>query len=157
MRKLLIAIDGSDYALKAVDYVSKQFCGEDVQTTLFHVLPFLPTEFWDDGHILTEEEKKARKVVIDKWLSNKRLQLDPIFSAAKKVLTDSGIKEERISTKWISDSTDIADSILEEARTGDYRTLVVGRCGHSDVKNRLGTVTERLIKQGAGIALCIVE
>lgn len=157
MRKLFIAIDGSDYALKAVDYVSKQFCCEDVQIMLFHVLPFIPAEFWDDGHILTEEEKKTRKGVIDKWLANQMLKLEPIFNAAKRVLTDMGIKEEQISTKWISDSTDIAGSILEEARTGDYQTLIVGRCGHCNVKNRMGTVTERLIRQGAGIALCIVE
>jgi len=45
MRKVLVAIDGSDNALKAVDYVSQQFCGEDVRIMLFHVLPFIPTEF----------------------------------------------------------------------------------------------------------------
>ena len=72
MRKVLVAIDGSDNALKAVDYVSQQFCGEDVRIMLFHVLPFIPTEFWDDGHILTQEEKNARRGVVDKWLTNQR-------------------------------------------------------------------------------------
>ncbi len=157
MRKVLVAIDGSDNSLKAVDYVSQQFCGEDVRIILFHVLPFIPTEFWDDGHILTEEEKKARKDVVDKWLTNQRSKLDPIFSAAKKVLTAMGINEDRISTKWIADATDIAASILEETRTGNYQTLVIGRCGHCNIKNRMGTVTEKLIRQGAGTALCIVE
>ena len=157
MRKVLLAIDGSDNALKAVDYVSQQFCSEDVRIILFHVLPFVPAEFWDDGHILTEEEKKARKDVIDKWLSNQRSKLDPIFSAAKNVLTAMGINEDRISTKWISDATDIAASIIEEARTGDYQTLVIGRYGHRNIKNRMGTVTEKLIRLGAGTTLCIVE
>jgi nucleotide-binding universal stress UspA family protein len=157
MRKVLVAIDGSDNALKAVDYVSQQFCGEDVRIMLFHVLPFIPTEFWDDGHILTQEEKNARRGVVDKWLTNQRSKLDPIFSAAKKLLTARGINEDRISTKWISDATDIAASILEEAGTGDYQTLVIGRCGHCNIKNRMGSVTEKLIRQGAGTALCIVE
>ena len=157
MKKVLIAIDGSDCALKAVDYVSRQFCGEDVRIILFHVLPFVPTEFWDDGHILTAEEKKIRQGVVDKWLSNQRLKLDPIFSAAMKVLTSSGIKEDSISTKWVSDSDDAAASIIEEARSGDYETLVIGRCGHRDLKNRMGNVTEKLIRQGAGTTLCIVE
>ena len=157
MRKVLLAIDGSDNALKAVDYVSQQFCSEDVRIILFHVLPFVPAEFWDDGHILTEEEKKARKDVVDKWLSNQRSKLDPIFSAAKNVLTATGINEDRISTKWISDATDIAASIIEEVRTGDYQTLVIGRYGHRNIKNRMGTVTEKLIRLGAGTTLCIVE
>ena len=157
MRKVLLAIDGSDNALKAVDYVSQQFCSEDVRIILFHVLPFVPAEFWDDGHILTAEEKKARKDVVDKWLSNQRSKLDPIFSAAKNVLTAMGINEDRISTKWISDATDIATSIIEEARTGDYQTLVIGRYGHRNTKNRMGTVTEKLIRLGAGTTLCIVE
>jgi len=157
MRKLLVAIDGSDYALKAVDYVSKHFSDEDVQIVLFHVLPYVPAEFWDDGHILTGEEKKARKGVVDKWLSHQTLKLEPIFSAASKVLAGSGIKEDRISAKWISDSTDVAASILEEARRGGYDTLIIGRCGHNSIKNRLGSVAEKLVRQGSGTALCIVE
>jgi nucleotide-binding universal stress UspA family protein len=157
MEKILIAIDGSDYALKAVDYVSKHFSGKDLQIMLFHVLPYVPAEFWDDGHILTEQERKTRKDVVDKWLSNQTLKLQPIFSAASKILTGSGIQKDIISTKWISDSTDVAGSILEEARRGGYDTLVVGRFGHGSNKNRLGTVTEKLVRQGAGITLCIVE
>jgi len=157
MKKILIAIDGSAYALQAVDYVSKHFGGEDLQIMLFHVLPYVPAEFWDDGHILTEEERKTRKDVVDKWLSNQTLKLEPIFDAASKILIGSGIQEDRISAKWISDSTDVAGSILEEALSGGYDTLVVGRCGYGSNKDRLGAVTEKLVRQGSGITLCIVE
>jgi nucleotide-binding universal stress UspA family protein len=156
MKKLLIAIDGSDYALKAVDYVSNQFNGEDLQISLFHVLPYVPAEFWDDGHILTEEERRSRKNVVDKWLSNQTSKLEPIFSAALKILTSSGIKKDRISTKWISDSTDVVGSILEEARTGGYDMLVVGRYGHGSNEGRLGDITEQLVRQGSGTPLCVV-
>jgi len=156
MKKLLIAIDGSDYALKAVDYVSKNFSGEDLQIGLFHVLPYVPAEFWDDGHILTEEERSSRKEVVDKWVSSQTSKLEPIFSAALKVLTSSGIKEDRISAKWIADSTDVVGSILEEARTGGYDMLVVGRYGHGTHEGRVGDITEQLIRQGSGTTLCVV-
>ncbi|HMK74581.1 MAG TPA: universal stress protein [Thermodesulfobacteriota bacterium] len=53
MRKILIVIDGSEGALKAVDYAGKQFTGMgDLQITLYHVSPGVPPELWDDGHIL---------------------------------------------------------------------------------------------------------
>jgi len=79
------------------------------------------------------------------------------IQCCQEVADRQGINEDRISTKWISDATDISASILEEAGTGDYQTLVIGRCGHCDIKNRMGSVTEKLIRQGAGTALCIVE
>jgi hypothetical protein len=50
MRKILIAIDGSEGALKAVDYVGRQFSGiNDGIITLFYVSPGVPPELWDDG------------------------------------------------------------------------------------------------------------
>lgn len=76
MKKILIAIDNSAGSLKALDYVGRQFSRrKDVQITLYHVLLGEPPEFWDDGHILTEEEKKARKDVIEKWSANKKKYL----------------------------------------------------------------------------------
>ena len=158
MRTILIAIDGSEYALRAVNYISKQFCGcDDVRITLFHVLPYIPVEFWDDGHILTEEERKARKSIVDKWLSNQTLKLDPIFGEAKTFLVNAGFREDQITTKWIPDSTDAAKSIAEEVVTGGYQTLVMGRRGHSHPKQPLGSITERDVRQGAGTTVCIVE
>ncbi len=71
MRKVLVAIDGSEGALKAVDYVGRQFSGiGDLAVTLFYVSPGIPPELWDDGHILTEVEKAARQGVFEKWLNN---------------------------------------------------------------------------------------
>lgn len=159
MKNILIAVDGSQCALKAVDYIGHQFSGVgDVKLTLLHVLPYVPTTFWDDGHILTKKEKETRKEVVDKWLENQRLKLDPIFNTATQGLTRRGIKQEQIETKTISDSQDVADSILEEARNGGYLTLVLGRCGLSPAKRFLmGSVTTKILNHGAGIAICIVE
>ena len=158
MRQILIAIDGSEYALRAVNYISTQFCGcDDVRVTLFHVLPYIPAEFWDDGHILSDEERKARKNIVDKWLSNQTLKLDPIFGAARKLLFESGFRADQISTKWIPDSTDVAKSIAEEVMTSGYQTLVMGRRGHSHPRQPLGSITERVMRQGTGTTICIVE
>jgi nucleotide-binding universal stress UspA family protein len=159
LNRLLIAIDGSECSKGAVEYVGRQFSvNRDLRITLLHVLPYPPAPFWDDGHILSETEKTSRNRVIEKWLANQRAKLDPLFSEAVGILISQGIKPEQIEKKSISDSTDIAESILEEARDGGYQTLVLGRCGLSASKRFLmGSVTTKIINHGAGIAICVVE
>jgi nucleotide-binding universal stress UspA family protein len=159
MRKIIIAVDGSPCALKAVDYTARQFSGiTDVRITLLHVLPYLATSLWDDGHILTKEEREARKKVVDTWTRNQQQRAEPIFREAVQTLTRKGILPEQIETKTISDSSDVAESILEETRNGGYQTLVVGRRGVTAAKRFLmGSVTNKVINQGAGSAICVVE
>lgn len=156
MKKMLIAVDDSLSAMKAVDYVAQQFSCSGLQIGLVHVLPNLPAIFWDEGHILSEDEKRDRKKVVDKWLAAQRSKMEPLLLQARETLVAQGVSSGRVETKFISDSTDVADSILEEARDGSYETVVVGRSHHSP-KNVLGTVAGRIATQGAGLAVMIVE
>ena len=65
-RNILVAFDGSASAFKAVEYVGVQFSGlTDMMITLFYVVPNVPPQFWDDGHILTPQERQDRQGVID--------------------------------------------------------------------------------------------
>ncbi len=160
MKKILIAIDGSEGALRAVEYVGQQFAGAaDLQVTLFHVSPGVPPELWDDGHILTEDEKAARKTVLDKWLNNQKLKLESIFKPAAERLIKEGMKPHQIETKPVSESVkNTPECILAEARTGGYQTLVMGRCGGSPAAHALlGSTVSKIINRGAGIAICVVE
>ena len=159
MKKLLLAIDDSDGSWKAVDYVGQQFAGlNDLKVTLFHVLVGFPPQFWDDGHFLTEEEKSARQAVIEKWLSNQQSILDLLFKRAIEKLTASGLRRDQIETKYISESIDvIPQCILAEARAGGYRTLVIGRCGHSVRHLFLSSTAGTVVNAGAGMAVCVAD
>jgi nucleotide-binding universal stress UspA family protein len=159
MNKILIAIDGSRCSRRAVEYIGRQFSGNgEIRITLLHVLPYPPAPFWDDGHVLSDAEKSARNYVIEKWLINQRAKLEPLFQEMAEVLLGKGIGPEQIEKKSISDSTDVAESILEEVRDGGYQTLVLGRCGLSASKRFLmGSVTTKIVNHGSGIAICIVE
>jgi nucleotide-binding universal stress UspA family protein len=157
MKKTLIAIDDSKSAMKAVEYTAQQFAGtSDLHIALVHVLPNLPALFWDEGHILNEEEKKERKKVVDKWLADRKAKIAPVFKKAVETLSMKGISPQQIQTKTISDSTDVAGSLLEEAKDGAYQTVVIGRCDRS-AKHLLGSITSRVVSQGAGVAITIVE
>ncbi|MEJ2696070.1 MAG: universal stress protein [Candidatus Sulfobium sp.] len=159
MKKMLIAIDGSSNAMKAVEYVGRQFSGiNDLFLTILHVLPYPPAPLWDDGHIPTEEESEIRAKYLERWLKNEKAKLGPVFDKAVQILTGENIRPGNIVTKSISDSIDVAGSILEEARDGGYDTLVLGRRGLSPARHFLmGSVTSKIINHGAGIAICVVE
>jgi nucleotide-binding universal stress UspA family protein len=159
MKKMLIAIDGSESSFRAVEYAAAQFSGAgDLQITLLHVLPYPPAPLWDDGHIPTKEEKEEREKAIERWLAGQRVKSEPMFDKAISILSRHGIPASRIGKKMISDSIDIAGSIIEETADGGYQTLVLGRRGLSPVKKFLmGSVTSKVISHGAGMAVCIVE
>ncbi|MCL5022862.1 MAG: universal stress protein [Nitrospirae bacterium] len=159
MRRILIAVDGSECALKAVAYAAGQFSwSSDARITVLYVLPYLATSLWDDGHILTTQEREERKKVAQRWMETQRQKAGPLLQAAVETLRQGGIETDRIETKMISDSTDTADSILEETRNGNYRMLILGRCGHTGARRLLmGSVTTKILNHGAGTAICVVE
>ncbi len=159
MKKMLIAVDDSQCAMKGVEYAGEQFGGVNgLQATLVHVLPNLPAIFWDEGHILSDAEKGDRKKVVNKWLESQKKKIEPLFAMAADALTRKGFKKDLIRTKFISDSTDVAESLLEEAKDGGYQTIIMGRCGVSQGKGGLaGSVTSRIIHLAAGVAVTVVE
>jgi nucleotide-binding universal stress UspA family protein len=159
MSKILVAVDDSEGAMKAVDFVGRLFAGMgDARITVLHVISNLPAPLWDDGHILTEKEREAREQVIDKWLSNQKLKLKPMFDKAVETLTQKGISQDRIETKTITDTLDVAEKILHEEKEGGYQMLVIGRYGYSKAKRLImGSVATAVINRGTGLAICIVE
>jgi nucleotide-binding universal stress UspA family protein len=158
MKKILLAIDDKKCAAQAVEYVGRQFGGTaDVEVTLVHVLPNLPAIFWDEGHILSEEEKKERQKVVDTWAGRQRQKVEPLMRSAADALVRQGFKAGQITTRFVADSTDIADSLLEEARDGGYQTIVAGRCGIAQGKHLImGSVTSRILHKASGVAVCVV-
>lgn len=159
MREVLIAFDGSAGAMAAVDYVGRQFSGlTGVKVTLFYVLPQLPPPLWDDGHVLTADEKTDRQRVIGKWASNQKTRMEGLFDEARKLLVKRGVKAAHIERKIRQDFNNVAEGILAEARSGDYTTLVIGRCGASRMEHLLtGSVTAKIVSRGAGLAICVVD
>ncbi|HXW69414.1 MAG TPA: universal stress protein [Dissulfurispiraceae bacterium] len=159
MKNMLIAVDGSECSLRAVYYAGRQFSGnEDLQITILHVLPFPPAPLWDAGHIPAKAEYAEREREIERWLLDQNARAESLFDKATAILAEAGLSRAQITIKTISDSSDIADSILEETRDGGYQTLVIGRCGHSTVKEFLmGSITTKIVNRGAGVAICIVE
>ena len=156
-RNILIAFDGSDSSFKAVEYAGAQFSGlADMLITLFYVVPQVPPQFWDDGHILTPQEKQERQGVIDKWFENQKKVMEPSFEKARSILTDRfHFDAKQVEGKMRSDVTSVAEAILEETRSGKYRTLILGRRG--GLTHLAGSLSTHILHKGACLAVCLVE
>jgi hypothetical protein len=81
--------------------------------------------------------------------------MEPVFKKAADTLTRAGFKSQQLLNKSISDSTDVSQSILEEAKDGGYQTILVGRCNHP-VRHLLGNVSGKIVNQATGIAVTLV-
>jgi nucleotide-binding universal stress UspA family protein len=158
VKKILIGVDGSDSSFRAVEYAGEQFSGvSDLQMTLLHVIPYPPAPLWDEGHIPTAQEEKEREQAIEKWVADQHAGAGPVFNKAISILVDKGVARSLLNVKTISDSGDIAESILEETRDGGYMTLIAGRRGFTAMKSMvMGSVTTKLVNHGSGVAVCVV-
>ncbi|MDD5656205.1 MAG: universal stress protein [Elusimicrobia bacterium] len=159
--KLLLAVDDSDGSRQAVRWVVRNFGrAPDLRVTLLHVLPEIPSRFWDDGHILSRRESAARKAVVARWEEKGRVRVAACLRWAAARLTTAGVAPECVESKTATtERHNVADAVLEEARRGGYRTLVLGRnCGHHRALHAvLGSVAETVVNRAADLAVCVVE
>jgi nucleotide-binding universal stress UspA family protein len=96
--------------------------------------------------------------VIDTWMKNERDYIEPIIEGAVNELVKKGFAKERVHTKFIVGSADVADSLLDEAAEQKCDAIVIGRCGIADGKHLIaGGIVSKLIHKAAGLAVCVVQ
>lgn len=159
MRKVLVGIHDKYCSLRAVEYLIKE-CGnrDELEVTLVNVFPNLPVAFWDDGHILTPEEEAERQQTVNHWAGKQRDYIEPILQSAAYDLARHGFRKELIQTRFLVGTTDVADSLLDEAKRLGCKTIVLGRCGVADGKHfAVGSKVSKLINNATGIAVCVVQ
>jgi nucleotide-binding universal stress UspA family protein len=129
MKRILVAIDGSDPSLKAARMAADIALRFGSQLTLVHVVPklLLPPDVY--GLTLAEVEREHRAY------AEKLLQKAVAFLAEPGVDTTSSI---------LYGSP--AESIAEEAAAPDVGMVVVGSRGHGAVARMfLGSVSDRIV------------
>ncbi len=157
--KVLIALDSSQGAWGAVEYVAEAF-GQTpgVQVTLLHVLSGLPPAFWDDGHILEEKEKASRQQLVASWQKEQEQKWQGLVKKAHERLTKAGVAKDAVVNKFQPKDYDVAEDILNAAADGNFDTIVMGRRGMGLAKTLvLGSVTNKVVQGAKGCAVIIVE
>ena len=157
--KVVIALDSSEGAWRAVEFVAEAFGHTPgVQVTLLHILSGLPPAFWDDGHILEEKEKASRQRLVASWQKEQEQKWQGLVKKAHERLTKAGVPKDAVVNKFKPKDYDVAEDILGEAEAGGFDTLVMGRRGLGMAKTLLlGSVTHKVVQNAKDCAVIIVK
>lgn len=150
-KNVLICVDNSKNALRAVDHAGFMLSGTDVPIILFHtkrqLRRFIPREVIEDAPELEELWKNAAGE-----------QIEPVMKKAKKMLLQAGLKEEQISMKIVDGSRSAANDILKAAKRYDCGTIAMGRRGLTGMKELImGSVTRKVLEDLNEKAIWIVR
>jgi nucleotide-binding universal stress UspA family protein len=150
-KKVLIAMDSSENALRAVDHAGFMLSGTDFQVTLFHTKRHL-------RRFVPQEIIEAAPELEELWQNKAGEEIAPYMKKAKEMLLDASMHESQIKTRVVDGTRDAANDILKEARSGDFGTIVLGRRGRSGVKEFfMGSVTRKVLQDCGGMAAWIVQ
>ena len=154
-KKVLVAIDDSENAMRAVEFIANLFT-TDNKITLFNVIqdtaalcemnsPELTPYFKSQqSSFCTLEEKKQELV-------NQALQ------KARKILMDAGFDENNITIKSGIKKSGVARDIVKEAQSG-YNVIVLGRRGMSGIKDFiLGSISQKVFNSAKNISVLFVN
>jgi nucleotide-binding universal stress UspA family protein len=150
-KSVLIGLDGSNYALGAVDHAGFMLSGTDCHITLFHTMRhlrrFIPLE-------VIEEAPELERL----WKLKAAQRIAPDMKKAKERLLEAGLKESQIITKVVDGSRSPAKDILDEALSNGYGTIVLGRHGTSMIKEFfMGSVVRKVLDNCHGLAVWVVQ
>jgi nucleotide-binding universal stress UspA family protein len=149
--KALVGFDGSEGAMAAVEYAAKMLAGSGSEIHLVHIgrSPDIYRETYEV--IFNSEESR-------KWLDEAKLQVASAMEKAKSRLIAAGIAEDRVKAKVITGKSSRAQAIVDEAKEGDYGTIVLGRRGISKVEEFLiGRVGNKVLQLAEDAAVWIVS
>ena len=154
-KKILVAIDDSENAMRAVDFVADTFT-PDTQITLFNVVqdtaamcemnspeltPYFITE--QSSFCLLEEKKKEL--------------VENALQKSKALLMGAGFNEQHITIKAEVKKNGVARDIIKEAQSG-YNMIVMGKRGVSGIKEfLLGSVSQKVFHLAKDISVLFVN
>ena len=134
--KILVALDTSKGAMKAVDCVGTILDGADLLVTLFHA-------------VRTPDEE---------LLHQTQESIQSVFEEASSRLEKAGLSRRQINTRLATGVLSRSGAIIEEALDGGYGTIVVGRRGISYVEEfSMGRVSNKIIHMAKEFAVWVVS
>ena len=147
-KNILIAVDESENARRAVSYVAEILGGvEGFEVTILHVIPLPEEDFF-----LTTSEKQ-------KWLSQYRVKIDAMLEAYRQILIGAGFHPNDVSLRSPTRyCPSMAECILAERDEREYGTIVVGRQGLSRTEEFIfGSISSKIVTHARNCTVWVVE
>ncbi len=147
--KIMVAVDGSESSLRAVDHISLVVGGNpDIEITLLHVAPklrdYCTIDFEEEGDALEELISRGDKRCVESF-----------YTHAKEKFKGAGLKESQINIKQIESKLNIGKTIVKEAKKGGVGTVVIGRSGANN-SFFIGSVSRHVLTNASDLAVWLV-
>ena len=154
-KKILVAIDDSENAMRAVEFVADTFTAEN-RVTLFNVVQDTATMCEMNSPELTPyftSQQSSFCLLEDK----KKELVGKALKKSKSLLVDAGFHEENIIIKSEPKKRGVARDIIKEAKSG-YNIIVMGKRGVSGIKDfLLGSVSQKVFHLAKDISVLFVN
>jgi len=148
--KLLLAVDGSEASLRAVDHLCFMVGGnEEIKFTLFHVRQ----KFGDYCPVNFDEKEGSVAQVIDR--GEKRC-IDRFHALALDKFKEAGINEDQVEVNVTKGTMDAGKAIVNQAKKEKYGTVVVGRSG-TNKAFFMGSVSRHVLNKASDRAVWLVS
>ncbi|MEN8245442.1 MAG: universal stress protein [Thermodesulfobacteriota bacterium] len=148
--EILVAIDGSEASLRAVDHVSFILSHKpDARLTLLHVSNNA------GNYCEIDLEEQPNPELEDLVTRSDKACIDQFYPHAMQKFEDAGIPKEQIRIETVPGSRRIGKSIMDFAQKGNYSTVVVGRRG-IDKSFFMGSASRYMINKISNGALWVV-
>ena len=149
--KVLIGIDSSENAMRAVDHAGFMLSGTDAEVILYHTLRRL-------SRFMPPEVLAAAPDIEEIWERSAEQEISSYLEKAKAMLLDAGLSENKVTTKVVKGTDSPAYDILQEAQASECGTIVLGQRGYSGAMDFLfGSITKKVIENSAGKAVWFVQ
>ena len=147
-KNILIAVDESENARRAVQYVAQLLRGiGGYKATILHVIPEQEEDFF-----ATPADK-------DKWLSQYKQKIDAMLDNYRQILVRGGFDPNDVSVRsTLRYCPSMAECILNERDQLEYGTIVVGRQGLSRREEFLfGSVSSTIVHRARNCTVWVVQ
>lgn len=143
-QKILVALDDSPNAMRAVEQVARTYT-IDNEITLYSVIPRVDFGCIMDLNSLNRDQLDLHYSLCSDMQKQKKDQVEQALKKAKNLLLKSGFDEKTVTIKVDRKGGDVAREIVNEANTG-YDTLVLGRRGMTAVKEFfIGSISQKVL------------
>ena len=153
-KKVLIALDADEAALEVTRFAGRMLQGlKGVEILLFHFCgPYC--------EILDAQDSDDAREVREYFVTRERGKISQIFTQAKKILSDSGLGDPPVQTRFETDTSlteKKASKQILAAAQGKFGTLILGRKGITRAREfRLGSVCLRTVAEAENCAVWVV-
>ena len=147
-KNILIAVDDSENAHRAVVYVGRMLGGaEGFKVRILHVIPDPEDDYF------SEEGEKER------WLKKRKEKIDDLLRQYRQELIEAGFAGEDVTVRsTLRYCPSMAKCILAEKDREIYSTIVVGRHGLSRGEEFLfGSISSKIVTHAKNCTVWVVE